>query len=71
MNIEAKKLELIQQLMLVDDEAILRQYERLLVQAGMQARTEESIHAIENGNVLTINEFRAGNKEWLKKRSTK
>ena len=43
----------------------------LFVQAEMEARAEESLEAIRNGEVLTLDEFFKSNKEWLKKPVTK
>ena len=43
----------------------------LFVQAEMEARTQESLEAIRNGEVLTLDEFFKSNEEWLKKPVTK
>jgi hypothetical protein len=37
----------------------------------MEARTKESLQAIRNGEVLTLDEFLKSNEEWLKKTVTK
>lgn len=41
MSLETKKLELIERLMQIKEEGILKQYENLLKQAHLQYRVEE------------------------------
>lgn len=71
MSIATKKLELIDRLMKVDERKTLDKVEELLVQAEMQARTDESMQDITNGNVVSLEEFTKGNKEWLKTRHSR
>ena len=65
MSIETKKLVLIERLMQIKEEKVLQQYENLLKQAHLQYRAEESIKAIEEGQIVTLNAFETENKEWL------
>ena len=43
----------------------------LFVQAELEARTQESLEAIRNDVVLTLDEFFKSNEEWVKKSVTK
>ena len=65
MSIETKKLGLIERLMQIKEEGILKQYENLLKQAHLQYRAEESIKAIEDGQTITLSVFKTENEEWL------
>ena len=71
MSIEAKKLDLIERLMQVREEAVLKHYEDLLIQAELQARSEESLNAIEKGEVVSLDAFKNSNKEWIRKNATR
>lgn len=65
MTIEKRKLELKKGAIKIEKS------DALLVQAEMEARTEESLEAIRNGEVLTMDEFFKSNEEWVKKSVTK
>jgi len=67
MKTETIKLGLIQRVMSARKISILERMEKLMVQAEMEIRTEESLQAIENGEVLSIDEFREENKKWAEK----
>lgn len=71
MNISTKKLDLIERVMQIREESILKNYEDLLTLAELQSRTDESIKAIQVGEVISIDEFNHSNKKWLKKNATK
>jgi len=71
MSIETKKLGLIEKLMQIKEEGILKQYETLLKQAHLQYRAEESIKAIEDGQTVTLSVFKTENEEWLNNSTTK
>jgi len=71
MNLETRKLDLIQRLMRVRETAILEQYEKLLTKAQLIARTDESIEAIKNGETISLQDFKLSNKQWLKAQTTK
>ena len=69
MGIEAKKLDIIERLMKVRKEDVLKKYEQLLIEAQLFTRTEESMQAIENGQTVTLENFSKGNKGWVKSKS--
>lgn len=69
MGIEAKKLDIIERLMKVRKEDVLKKYEQLLIEAQLLTRTEESMQAIENGQTVTLKNFSKGNKEWMKSKN--
>ena len=71
MRTETIKLSLIDRLMKVKEASTLQRMEKLITQAEMESRAEESLKAIDNGDVLSMNEFSKENKEWLKKKHTK
>ena len=71
MSIETKKLVLIERLMQIKEEGILQQYEKLLKQAHLQYRAEESIKAIEDGQLISLNTFQSNNAEWLNNKVSK
>jgi hypothetical protein len=71
MNISTKKLDLIERVMQIREESILKKYEDLLTQAELQLRTEASLESIKSREVISLNEFEKSNKKWLKKNSTK
>lgn len=71
MNTESIKLGLIKRVMSARETSVLERMEELLVQAEMEVRTEESLKAIEKGEVVSIDDFRNENKQWAKKRSSK
>ena len=64
----SRRQQLADRLMQVDRESILSQVDELLTRAEMQARHEESMEAIRNGDVMTAKEFRQSNSEWLRKK---
>lgn len=65
MTIEKRKLELKKGTIEIE------KLDDFLLQAEMEARSEESLHAIRNGEVLTLDEFFKSNEEWVKKSVTK
>ena len=65
MTIEKRKLELKKGTIEIEKS------DDFLVQAEMEARSEESLEAIRNGEVLTLDEFFKSNEEWVKKSVTK
>ena len=72
MNIEEKKLGLISRFIKLKEERAINQLELAITQLEMDERTEESMQAIENGDVISLTEFKAEAEEWLnRKRSTK
>lgn len=71
MGIEAKKLDIIERLMKVREEDVLKKYEQLLIEAQLFTRTEESMQAIENNQTVTLENFSKGNKEWMESKITR
>ena len=71
MTKEKRKLELINGAIKIEKSSSIEKLDDLFVQAEMEARTKESLEAIRNGEVLTLDEFIKSNKEWLKKTVTK
>ncbi len=71
MRTETIKLGLIDRLMKVKEVSTLQRLEKLIIQAEMESRAEESLKAIDEGEVLSIDEFSKKNKQWLKKKYTK
>ena len=62
---------MIQRLMRIEKSSSLEKIEESILQAEMEARTKESLEAIKRGEVMTLDEFRKSNQEWLAKLSTK
>lgn len=71
MNLEEKKLALIDRLLKVGKEEVLKKYEELLIEAQLFTRTNESIKAIEDGETVSLDQFREGNLKWIKSSNTK
>jgi hypothetical protein len=71
MTIEKKRPEVKKGAVKIEKSSSLEKLEDLFIQAEMEARTKESLEAIRNGEVLTLDEFIKSNKEWLKKTVTK
>jgi len=67
MSIELKKLVLIERLMQIKEEDVLQQYERLLEQAQLQSRANDSLKAIDNGQVISLEAFNSSNQSWISK----
>ncbi len=70
MNTEAIKLGLIQRVLLAHETSVLERMEKLLAQAEMEIRAEESLKAIEKGEVMSVNEFSEENKKWARRKIT-
>lgn len=71
MNAEKLKLTIIQRVMKIDSKSSLERIEELLIREEMQRRADESIAAIEKGEVVSLEEFAKSNQEWLKQRNIK
>ena len=69
MNSETLKISIIDRVKKIEDKSILVKLEELVTQAEMEDRAEESLRAIREGNVLTLEEFRQKNEEWWKNHS--
>jgi len=62
----SRRQQLADRLMQVESESILREVDELLTRAEIQARHEESMEAIRNGDVITASEFRESKRQWLR-----
>lgn len=71
MTIEKKRPEVKKGAAKIEKSSSLEILENPFIQAEMEARTKESLQAIRNGEVLTLDEFLKSNEEWLKKTVTK
>ncbi|MFT7031720.1 MAG: hypothetical protein ACJA2S_000215 [Cyclobacteriaceae bacterium] len=71
MRTETIKLGLIDRLMKVQEVSTLQRMEKLIIQAEMESRAEKSLKAIEKGDVLSMDDFRKENSQWLKEKYTK
>ena len=71
MRAETIKLGLIERLMKIKETATLQRMEKLITQAEMEMRAEESLKAIDRGEILSMETFSKENKQWLKKKYTK
>ena len=71
MNAEGLKLSLIGRLMKVQNPSTLERIEELIIQAEMESRTNESLVAIEKGEVISLHEFGVENEQWAKKKYIK
>jgi hypothetical protein len=71
MTIEKKRAEVKKGVAKIEKSSSLEILEDPFIQAEMEARTKESLQAIRNGEVLTLDEFLKSNEEWLKKTVTK
>jgi len=49
----------------------LAQVEEILIHAEMESRALESMSAIENKDIVTLDIFTQSNQAWLKKRNSK
>jgi hypothetical protein len=71
MRAETIKLGLINRLMKMQKTSTLEKVEKLVIQVEMETRAEESLNAIDKGDILSIDEFKKENEQWLKKKYTK
>lgn len=71
MTIEKKRAEVKKGAAKIEKSSSVEILENPFIQAEMEARTKESLEAIRNGEVLTLDEFLKSNEEWLKKTVTK
>lgn len=71
MKAETLKLGIIERLMKLQNVSALQKVEKSIIQAEMEARSEESLKAIKKGEVLSIDEFKKENRKWAKERFTR
>ncbi|MFB6307459.1 MAG: hypothetical protein ABEH43_10835 [Flavobacteriales bacterium] len=70
MNIEARKLNIIERVMRLRKETTLTRYEELLSQIEMDDRAQESLSAIGQGEVYTMDEFKKEARAWMRDRKS-
>ena len=72
MNIEEKKIALISRFINLKEERAINQLELAITQLEMDERAEDSIKAIESGDVISLSKFKAEAEEWMiRRRNTK
>lgn len=64
-KVQLKQYELIERLMKIKKLAALKQLDEILVRLEMESRAIESEEAIEEGNVMSLEEFSRKSNEWL------
>lgn len=62
-----RRQQLAEQVLRIEREELLDRISELVVQAEMEARTEESLAELERGEFLTVEELERSNREWLRK----
>jgi hypothetical protein len=65
-----RKKRIAERIMQIDQVEALDELEELLVGIEMRSRVEASMHDIDYGNVMTLEEFHRSNREWLKAKRT-
>jgi len=71
MKTEVIKLELIDRLIKIQEISTLKKLEKLVAQAELEARSIDSVKAINKGDTITLDKFGTENEKWLKTNSTK
>lgn len=67
MKAETLKLGIIDRLMKIKNTSALKRMDELITQAELESRADESLKAIDKGDVLSIDAFRKENEAWRKK----
>jgi PleD family two-component response regulator len=67
MKAESLKLGIIDRLMKIHSTAALKRMDELISQAELESQANESLKAIDKGDVLSIEEFRKENEAWRKR----
>ncbi|MBU3659639.1 MAG: hypothetical protein FGM14_07225 [Flavobacteriales bacterium] len=71
MNIETKKLNLIERIMRIKQVATIDKFETLITDLELQARTETSLSQIQNNEVRSYESFSNEVEQWLKEKNSK
>jgi hypothetical protein len=71
MNIETKKLNLIERIMRIKQVATIDKFESLITDLELQARTETSLRQIQNKEVRSYESFSNEVEQWLKDKNSK
>jgi hypothetical protein len=69
--IALRRQELADRIMRIAEEKSLEQLEETLQSIELRERVEESMRAIERGDVIALEEFHKRNVEWLRENATK
>ena len=69
--IAARRQELAARVLCIEQEKFLDRLEEALVDIEMRERVEESMQAIDRGDVISLDDFHRSNLEWLKENATK
>jgi len=69
--IASRRQELADRIMRIEEEKSLEQLEEMLQSIELRERVEESMRAIERGDVIALEEFHKRNVEWLRENATK
>lgn len=64
-KVQLKQYELIERLMKIKKLAALKQLDEILARLEMESRAIESEEAIEEGSVMSLDEFSRKSNEWL------
>jgi hypothetical protein len=67
MNAESLKLGIIERLIKVQNKATLQELDNLITKAEIEANAEESLESLNNGDVVSLEEFKLENRKWVKK----
>lgn len=71
MNIETKKLNLIERIMRIKQVATIDKFETLITDLELQARTETSLRQIQNNEVRSYESFSNEVEQWLREKNSK
>lgn len=71
MNIETKKLNLIERIMRIKQVATIDKFESIITDLEIQSRTETSLHQIQNNEVRSYESFANEVEQWLKEKNSK
>ena len=69
MELAEQKLNLIERLMQINTRETLAQVEEILIRAEMEARTKQSLEAIDNNETVDLREFKESRQAWIRKNS--
>jgi len=71
MKAELIKLGLIERLMRENNVSTLERMNELITQAKMENTAENSLEAINKGEIMSLDDFKKENQKWTKKNYTK
>ena len=71
MNLEEKKLKLIERFMKLKQQSSILKLEAAMTEIELSSRADASAEDIAKGNIRTYDEFSSEVKQWLKNKTTK